>query len=120
MTPHLASALILLIAACSPGPAPVSRSMRDPSNPSAPEGVLPATASPANEHPVGTPRDANGGSEQAGHTHHHHGTTSPRPEGAARDAGTPASVYVCPMHPEVTSPAPGRCPKCGMDLVPKK
>ena len=25
-------------------------------------------------------------------------------------------VYVCPMHPEVVSDEPGRCPKCGMDL----
>jgi hypothetical protein len=29
-------------------------------------------------------------------------------------------VYVCPMHPEVTSAGPGRCPKCGMDLELKK
>lgn len=26
--------------------------------------------------------------------------------------------YTCPMHPEVTSDKPGKCPKCGMDLVP--
>ena len=25
--------------------------------------------------------------------------------------------YSCPMHPEVIKPAPGKCPKCGMDLV---
>jgi cytochrome oxidase Cu insertion factor (SCO1/SenC/PrrC family) len=25
-------------------------------------------------------------------------------------------VYACPMHPDVTSTKPGRCPKCGMDL----
>jgi FtsP/CotA-like multicopper oxidase with cupredoxin domain len=31
---------------------------------------------------------------------------------------TPASVYACPMHPEVTSSSPGTCPKCGMRLVP--
>ncbi len=30
----------------------------------------------------------------------------------------PATVYTCPMHPEVRSNAPGKCPKCGMDLVP--
>jgi FtsP/CotA-like multicopper oxidase with cupredoxin domain len=29
-----------------------------------------------------------------------------------------AASYACPMHPEVTSDAPGRCPKCGMKLVP--
>ena len=28
------------------------------------------------------------------------------------------SLYVCPMHPEVTSTSPGTCPKCGMKLVP--
>ncbi len=36
----------------------------------------------------------------------------------AGDAGAPATVYACPMHPEVRSPAPGKCPKCGMDLRP--
>src|SRR6266705_948401 len=30
---------------------------------------------------------------------------------------TPASSYVCPMHPEVTATEPGTCPKCGMKLV---
>ena len=25
--------------------------------------------------------------------------------------------YTCPMHPEVIKPSPGKCPKCGMDLV---
>jgi cytochrome oxidase Cu insertion factor (SCO1/SenC/PrrC family) len=27
-----------------------------------------------------------------------------------------AARYACPMHPEVTSRKPGRCPKCGMNL----
>ena len=26
-------------------------------------------------------------------------------------------AYTCPMHPEVTSPEPGRCPECGMKLL---
>ena len=29
-----------------------------------------------------------------------------------------AGLYVCPMHPDVTSDAADRCPKCGMKLVP--
>jgi transcription initiation factor IIE alpha subunit len=29
-------------------------------------------------------------------------------------------IYTCPMHPDVTSDKPGKCPKCGMDLVEKK
>jgi FtsP/CotA-like multicopper oxidase with cupredoxin domain len=36
-------------------------------------------------------------------------------EGAVSAAG-----YVCPMHPEVTSQQAGKCPKCGMKLVPVK
>ncbi|MDI5889556.1 heavy metal-binding domain-containing protein [Halomonas rhizosphaerae] len=28
--------------------------------------------------------------------------------------------YVCPMHPEVVEDEPGRCPKCGMDLVARE
>jgi hypothetical protein len=28
--------------------------------------------------------------------------------------------YTCPMHPDVVQEKPGKCPKCGMDLVEKK
>lgn len=40
---------------------------------------------------------------------------------AAKAAGraAPEGVYSCPMHPEVVSATPGKCPKCGMDLVKK-
>src|SRR6267378_1837722 len=31
-----------------------------------------------------------------------------------------ATKYTCPMHPEVVMDAPGKCPKCGMTLVPVK
>ena len=40
------------------------------------------------------------------------------PRGAATQSAPAATVYTCPMHPEVRSNAPGKCPKCGMDLVP--
>ena len=34
------------------------------------------------------------------------------------EAGSGASAeYACPMHPEIRSDRPGRCPKCGMKLV---
>lgn len=54
-------------------------------------------------------------------------TSSPAPAGApgsARDAQkearqtSPATAYTCPMHPEVRASRPGRCPKCGMKLIP--
>jgi Cu(I)/Ag(I) efflux system membrane fusion protein len=30
----------------------------------------------------------------------------------------PASEFTCPMHPSVKAAGPGKCPLCGMDLVP--
>ncbi len=29
-------------------------------------------------------------------------------------------IYTCPMHPQIEQTAPGKCPICGMTLVPKK
>ncbi len=39
--------------------------------------------------------------------------TDSKPESAVK-------TYTCPMHPEVKSDMPGKCPKCGMDLVEKE
>lgn len=36
------------------------------------------------------------------------------------DSTTPRAIYFCPMHPDVTSNKPGKCPKCGMDLTLSK
>jgi len=30
-----------------------------------------------------------------------------------------AKVYVCPMHASVRQPGPGKCPHCGMALLPE-
>ena len=48
--------------------------------------------------------------------------TEPAPpsQQAAPPAVTPAAEvveYTCTMHPEVRQSEPGKCPKCGMDLV---
>ena len=43
-----------------------------------------------------------------------------RPDGEHAHAEHPvATVYVCPMHPEIRRDEPGTCPKCGMALEPE-
>lgn len=94
-----------LFAACSAGSPPLSKSDADPSNPNAPAGApveIPSTvAEPASS---GAPTPAQ--SNHVGHEHAH--------------APQAKVEYTCSMHPEVSATTPGRCPKCGMDLVPKK
>jgi membrane fusion protein, copper/silver efflux system len=33
-------------------------------------------------------------------------------------AAAAGTIFTCPMHPQIRQPAPGRCPICGMELVP--
>lgn len=88
--------------ACSPGLAPVSQSVKDPSNPAAPEGVTQASSA------TQTSSAAQASSA----------TQTSVESSAVADAGP--TIYTCPMHPQITSPSPGRCPICGMNLVPRK
>ena len=37
----------------------------------------------------------------------------------AKETVAPASEWTCPMHPEVSQPEAGSCPKCGMALIPR-
>jgi hypothetical protein len=42
------------------------------------------------------------------------------PTAIAATADGGSAVYACPMHPEVTSDRPGKCPKCGMTFVKRE
>jgi hypothetical protein len=87
-------ALLLGVVACVGSAVAASHSQTDPANPGAPEAPMASAAPPASG-----------------------GTAAGRPSAAASGPDA-AVVYTCPMHPEVRSPVPGKCPKCGMTLVP--
>ena len=61
----------------------------------------------------------------AGCTHHDDSMESMKMGGdnsmSAAPSTMPATMtYTCTMHPDVVSDKSGKCPKCGMALVPKK
>jgi hypothetical protein len=117
----------LLLVACG-GSLPPRSAALDPSNANGPESAplsvsLFATESVASLESDGAHRETSG-EAHAGHGHaaaHEHAThgNSPVPQQQA-ESSEAAAVYTCPMHPEVVSSGPGKCPKCGMKLVPKK
>lgn len=47
------------------------------------------------------------------HDHHNHSHTDATTKNEA------GALYTCPMHPEVMKKELGKCPGCGMDLIPK-
>ena len=38
--------------------------------------------------------------------------------GNGGESGEQAEFYTCSMHPQIQQPGPGKCPLCGMDLIP--
>ena len=61
--------------------------------------------------PISVAEAAKAAGEVHATSHEHHAAPT------AKDAEETTAIYVCPMHPEVTSATPGKCPKCGMTLI---
>jgi hypothetical protein len=106
--------LAMLSAACVSTDLPESsRDASDPRTETAPpQAGIGALAADFDPERVAPPAPA-GADPHAGHGHGH----GPEEKAPAQEAGT---TYTCPHHPEVVSDKPGSCPKCGMDLEPKK
>jgi outer membrane protein, heavy metal efflux system len=86
------------------------------------EGAVPADA--RHKHGGGDHNNQGQVKKPSEDQHHDHATTI-KPEQKTTselktDTKQEQAVFVCPMHPEVKSDKPGKCPKCGMALEKKK
>ena len=141
MTTSLIGFLALVVAGCASQP-PTRPTAIDPANPAAPEAPPAAlTALIASGGASSSAAEAREPAAAAIPSEHQHGEGAPSPPAADdAEAAVPASpstthvhdhpkepegikanvTYTCPMHPEISMPKPGKCPKCGMKLVPRK
>jgi Cu+-exporting ATPase len=98
-----------------------------------PAGSSPGQTARVSIGQIGKGRPGSAATAQAGHAHHaggptarvsidqighkHGGTRANAPSEASAPAD--ATIYTCPMHPQIRRPEPGNCPLCGMALEPE-
>jgi hypothetical protein len=118
-------ALSVLGAGCTSRGERAPLAANHPANPNASESpIVPpsqtlaasdaATTARADE-PAGTQHDMSGMSNSMPGMQHDDRSAATQP--ATTQA---AAIYTCPMHPQVISDKPGKCPICGMRLVVKQ
>ena len=128
LVPAIGLCTCLLVGACASEPTPRPARL-DPANPASAESPVLAVnafagggtaleASPPAAEPAESPAPA------IAHGEHQHGGAAAPSETGKKDqpaggSDKKATTYTCPMDADVISDKPGRCPKCGMNLVPK-
>src|SRR5262249_47301181 len=113
-------AVFLALAGCATTIAERDPSI-DPTSPRAQEAPLAAAPELPRRDPalaVKEQRTEPPPSTPAPEHHHHADPPPPKPKKEVKPQAN--QVYTCPMHPEVRSDKPGKCPKCGMTLVPEQ
>lgn len=106
--------LVVLCAACAPRSVPERFPAASAASDAAPPGPVAAVTVALREDPPLPGEPSEGWPGLDAHTtesdHHEHGEHTNGAE----------ALYSCPMHSDVTSKEPGKCPRCGMTLVPQK
>ena len=129
---------MFLLGGCAAGTDSQPLSLDHPANPLAEEAALPPpsdTLAINNATDIGSKTasqpEMNGmeGMSHMGHMHHNmsdmkHDEPASKPSAHSprstqSSTTAPTATYTCPMHHEVVSPTPGKCPKCQMKLVLK-
>lgn len=136
MLHKISIAVALAVAGCAgPSTAQISNPATDPASPQATAAPAapgyqfvqaPASVSPNISPSQGAAEDGAGLQHSAhdmpGMPHGAHGMPPAAPQAGKSVqpvANKPtATQYTCTMHPEVRAEKPGKCPKCGMKLVP--
>jgi len=105
---NLLGALSAGLAACAAEPVPVRLPPDHPALPSAEEAPLPPPSTTlATTGPEAPASAGDGGSA----------VPTSEPGLPSGESAAAKGAYVCPMHADVLSNEPGKCPKCGMNLV---
>lgn len=91
--------------------------MQEPSSDHPAALNAPSSAMPEPSQVLSNPEPVQANAQGGGHGDHGSMSAATRTQPATRPTQQAAAAYVCPMHPEVTSNEPAKCPKCFMKLV---